>query len=258
MIDGEVISDESIIHSHVSMYYASALSFHTDIPDENLCGSNTTCWRDFELSNVDFRVKASSQGIPDEISDQIWIALQRRPETPEMIDFQNSVMLPPSIEEFISSIKMRPYNSAASISGCSYNQIKRWPSSWITLVHCSLCELFVSRRTPEQWKWRYLVLLKKVSNPTLRETRPLMLYEALRKVWWGIFIHRIQNYLKTSQVLCQDQSAYLYGKDTSICSLHILNALETVMEFQSDLFINSWDLEKAFDSVIRPLLIWGA
>jgi len=139
----------------------------------------------------------------------------------------------------MANIKCRPFNSAAAISGCSYNQIKRWPASWVKVVHVSLCDLFVKRITPEQWKWRYLVLLKKVPNPTLRETRPLMLYEALRKVWWGIFINRIQIYLKASQVLCQDQSAYLYGKDTSICSLHILNALETVMEFQSDLFINS-------------------
>jgi hypothetical protein len=257
VIDGEIITDESIIHDHVSKYYSSALSLHTDIPSGAICGSDTTCWSDFELPLEDFRAKALLQGIPPALSDQIWTALQRRPQTECMSAFQISVMCPPSMEEFIASIKIRPQNSAAAISGCSYNQIKRWPLSWIKLVHKSLCDLFEKRQTPDQWKWRYLVLLKKVSNPTLRETRPLMLYEALRKVWWGIFIHRIQIYLRESQVLCQDQSAYLYGKDTSICSLHILNALETVMEFQSDLFINSWDLEKAFDSVIRPLLVWG-
>jgi hypothetical protein len=257
VIDGEVITDEAIIHDHVSKHYSSALSHHLDIPDDALCGVNTASWKDFELSSDEFRVKASTQGIPPDISDQIWRAMQRRPQTACMTAFQVSVLIPPSFDEFLSSIKSRPYNSAAAISGCSYNQIKRWPLTWLKLAHGGLCELFEKRQSPEQWKWRYLVLLKKVPNPTLKETRPLMLYEALRKVWWGIFIHRIQIYLKSSQVLCQDQSAYLYGKDTSICSLHILNALETVMEFQSDLFINSWDLEKAFDSVVRPLLIWG-
>jgi len=257
VIDGDVISDESLIHAHVTEYYSSALSLHSDIPCSALCGSDTTTWHDFDLSQEDFCLKASVQGVPPDISEQIWRAMGRRPTTEGMISFQESVMCPPTIEEFMTSIKVRPFNSAGAISGCSYNQIKRWPASWTVRVHACLCDLFVRRVTPEQWKWRYLVLLKKVPNPTLKETRPLMLYEALRKVWWGIFIHRIQAYLKTSQVLCQDQSAYLYGKDTSICSLHILNALETVMEFQSELFINSWDLEKAFDSVIRPLLIWG-
>jgi len=257
IIDGEVITDESIIHSHVTEHYASALSQHKDIPLGALCGSDVNSWKEFDLSLEEFCGKASFQGIPPGIAGQIWTALGRRPQTEEMSSFQLSVMIAPTIEEFIASIKCRHHNSAAAISGCSYNQIKKWPATWVSLVHKSLCDIFERRITPEQWKWRYLVLLKKVPNPSLRETRPLMLYEALRKVWWGIFIHRIQVYLRKSQVLCQDQSAYLHGKDTSICSLHILNALETVMEFQSDLFINSWDLEKAFDSVIRPLFDLG-
>jgi len=58
-------------------------------------------------------------------------------------------------------------------------------------------------------------------------------------------------------VLCQDQTAYLYGKDTSIGSMHILNALETLQEFQSELFMSSWDFKTAFDSVTRPLLVYG-
>ena len=125
VIDGEVITDESIIHSFVTEYYASALSQHTDIPADALCGLETTSWRDFELTNEDFRVKASIQGIPHEIADQIWKALQRRPQTDCMTAFQDSVMSPPSMEEFMASIKSRPYNSAAAISGCSYNRIKR-------------------------------------------------------------------------------------------------------------------------------------
>jgi len=38
VIDGEVITDESIIHSFVTEYYSSALSQHTDIPADALCG----------------------------------------------------------------------------------------------------------------------------------------------------------------------------------------------------------------------------
>ena len=70
-------------------------------------------------------------------------------------------------------------------------------------------------------------------------------------------MHRIQIYLKESGVLCQDQTAYLYGKDTSIGSMHILNALETLQEFRSELFMSSWDFKTAFDSVTRPLLVYG-
>jgi len=115
VIDGEVVTDESIIHEHVSKYYSHALSLHLDIPTEALCGEHTTSWRDFEIPIDEFRAKASLQGIPHEISDQIWKAMQRRPCSPSMISFQESVMIPPSIEEFMSSIKSRPYNSAAAI-----------------------------------------------------------------------------------------------------------------------------------------------
>ena len=174
-----------------------------------------------------------------------------------MTSFQQSVMITPTLEEFKLSIKIRPNDSAGSVSGCTYNQIKNWPDSIVELMYKSLATMFEQRKSPKSWKSRFLVLLKKVPNPTLAQTRPLMLYEALRKVWWGIFMNRIQIYLKESGVLCQDQTAYLYGKDTSIGSMHILNALETLQEFQSELFMSSWDFKTAFDSVTRPLLVYG-
>ena len=62
VIDGEVITDESIIHSHVSQYYASALSLHTDIPDEALCGSNTTSWKDSNYRMLTFELRLPLKG----------------------------------------------------------------------------------------------------------------------------------------------------------------------------------------------------
>jgi len=92
VIDGEVISDESLIHAHVTKYYSSALSLHSDIPCSALCGSNTTSWQDFELSQEDFCSKASVQGVPPEISVQIWRVMKRRPQNEQMTAFQISVM----------------------------------------------------------------------------------------------------------------------------------------------------------------------
>jgi len=257
IVDGEMVTDPNLIHEHIKSYYSDALSHNTDIPDDSLCGKSCRKWEDLDLNRESFITKTSPLGIPEEVAGSLWKAFERRPVTDAMTLFQKSVMITPTLEEFILSIKVRPNDSAGSVSGCTYNQIKNWPDSIIEMMYKCLATMFEQRKSPKSWKSRFLVLLKKVPNPTLAQTRPLMLYEALRKVWWGIFMNRIQIYLKDSGVLCQDQTAYLYGKDTSIGSMHILNALETLQEFQSELFMSSWDFKTAFDSVTRPLLVYG-
>lgn len=171
--------------------------------------------------------------------------------------FQKTVMEIPSFEEFNDCIKRLPDRSAPGMSGLNYDGIKLWDNNTRLIILEALIEMWKNKTVPKNWTWRWLVPIPKCPNPTLNDLRPLVLIEALRKVWAGIFVHRINCYLADNNILCCNQHGFLWGKSVESASMILMNALETACEWRSKIYISSWDMTKAFDSVPTQMLIWS-
>ena len=53
---------------------------------------------------------------------------------------------------------------------------------------------FIKKEIPEGWGDCYLAPIPKVTDPTLADLRPLMLFEVLKKVWTGVIMEKIKKF----------------------------------------------------------------
>ena len=215
-------------------------------------------WSWAEDTLNDFISKNSQTNIPSHLLGSLHKHLQKKNIDPlVLMKFQHDVMLPPTLLEFSTCIEHAPDHTAAGLSGLNFDCIKLWPIEARIKVLQLLNELWLNKQTPPSWKWRWLVPIPKCDKPQLSDLRPLVLIEALRKIWTGIFVHRILTYLHNNNILCLNQHGFLWGKSTESASIILLNALETAHEWRSSLYISSWDLKRAFDSVPTAMLVWS-
>ena len=217
-----------------------------------------THWSKAEAPLDDFLASNTQTNIPTKLLTLLHTNLQRKPMDLTTLDtFQTEVMLPPTLVEFNNCIEHAPDHTAAGLSGLNYDCIKLWPMEVRARVLDLLNILWEKKTIPDSWKWRWLVPIPKCDNPQLSDLRPLVLIEAIRKIWTGIFVHRILTFLHKHSVLCANQHGFLWGKSTESASIILLNALETACEWRSRIFISSWDLKRAFDSVPTAMLVWS-
>ena len=135
--------------------------------------------------------------------------------------------------------------------------IKAWPEHVRRVVYECLCELWQDRSAPQHWKWRFLVPIPKKESPSLNDLRPLMLVEALRKIWTSIFVRRIQGFWGDNPGITEGQHGFLKGRGTDTSVVQMIQALETGKEFKTQVYISSWDMKRAFDALPKPLLVFS-
>ena len=82
-----------------------------------------------------------------------------------------------------------------------------------------------------------------------------MLIESIRKVWFTIVTNKIKAKWETHNILEKQQYAYRRGRRCSNCILQLINIMEHAEETQEEIFISSWDIRRAFDSVSRPMIL---
>ena len=221
-------------------------------------GSNGLDMDTMELNAEDFLMANQHTNIPIHLLLHLHKHLQPKKINKErQEEFAKAVMTPPSLEDFNEAIHRLPDRSAPGISGLNYDCIKLWDMDTRIKVLKALNQLWEEKKVPQSWLWKWLVPLPKCPNPQLTDLRPLVLIEALRKVWVGIFTFRINTFLVKNKVLCDNQHGFIWGKSVESASLVVLNALETACEWRTDLYISSWDIKRAFDSVPFRMLIWS-
>jgi len=229
-----------------------------DIPDE--ChgdlhiGNN---WRQCRDSEEFFVRDTSHTGTPEDIRRLIHRAINNVPNRQRIHDeLRDMLQQPPSLVEFEDAIKKAKTNSAAGISGCSYNQLKRWPPELIQRVHYCLCRIWRSQGTPENWKDRWLVVIPKKQEeiPNINNLRPLILVEAIRKIWCKLLLHRILSVWGKYNVLHRYQHGFIRGRNTMTASTLFINSLEDAIEQGLPLQTCTWDITKAFDSVSKNIM----
>jgi hypothetical protein len=205
-------------------------------------------------------LRYSTSVIPKPLLGVLWSALRLKVTEDVERLFHSEMLSDPSYEDFAAAVDCAPNDSAPGPSGLSYNMIKLWQDNMRRRVFGDLLDCWKRKSVPEYWKWRFLAPIPKDSTKEslgLVDLRPIVLVEALRKVWASIFVRRIQRLWKVHATLHPGQHGYLQGKGTDTAVVEVLNALETAKEYKSPFFMSSWDMKRAFDSVPKQLLIWS-
>ena len=77
------------------------------------------------------------------------------------------------------------------MSGLTYDLARHWPDSLVESVYTLLLDAWQKAEIPDFMKWKWLVPIPKKENPTVKQLRPIMLIEVLRKVWTSLVIEDI-------------------------------------------------------------------
>ena len=78
----------------------------------------------------------------------------------------------------------------------------------------------------------------------------------MRKIWVGLIMKKIAIFWEKYELIDKSQHAYLRGRGTHTVLPLLLNCLEAARDYKTNLYISSFDMKQAFDSVCRRLLLW--
>ena len=159
----------------------------------------------------------------------------------------------PTLEQFKASLQHSKNGSAGGPSGCTYGQIRAWPDDMLTLAYTSLCACWAESKTLKSWDARWVVVIPKGGSLGCGEVlksdmRPLVLAEALRKLWLRCIIHKIMGHCQRLKLLHRSQHAW-WSKGTETGLGEFLNTVEQNKRREVDLYVSSFDISNAFPSV---------
>ena len=219
-------------------------------------GGPSAKWHDAFAPLDSFLGASEGSSIPVGVRAHLWKHLQRKANAPCALGgLQALLATEPTIEEWMAKVKSLPKKSAPGPSRLTYDMIQCWSEAvHVAVLRAHVC-LWKDGVVPQEWKRKWLVLIPKGSGGSLDDLRPLMLIEATRKIWAGVFLGRIQNFLEENKVLHPSQHGASRGVGTDTAAPILINALETAREWGSSVYISSWDVQRAFDSISREYQI---
>jgi hypothetical protein len=161
----------------------------------------------------------------------------------------------PTLEEFLSIIDRMNPHSTGGISGLTYFMVQKWDERVKCRVYEQLKGYYLRKEIPKGWGDCLLAPIPKVADPTLEDLRPLMLFEVLRKIWTGLIMEKLRAYWVKWGLIDETQHGFMGGKGTHTAIPILINCMETAKDFATDLFLSSWDIKRAFDSLGPEIVI---
>ena len=255
------LPDNTVVHNPKCIHDEITQSFHRwfEVNESNSGGSDKFVWSNIQNSTRLMKEYGLSLNIPEELVDNLIDAFISKSESRTVVAevLTNSLASPPTFEEFEYAIKISPQESAGGVTGITYAMIKGWNKEIRTKVHYLLSKLWNNLHTPEWFKHKILQPIGKASSPDtsiLANLRPLMLIEPLRKLWVSITIKRIRHTWEDHNMLDGSQYGFRHNRSCGPAIMQLINSLETAEEECSNIYISSWDVSKAFDSISRPFI----
>ena len=95
---------------------------------------------------------------------------------------------------------------------------------------------------------------KQEEVPKVGNMRPLILVEAVRKLWCKLLLKRILTVWQRHNVLHRYQHGFISGRSTMTASTLFINMLEDAIEHGRPLHTCTWDITRAFDSVSKNVM----
>ena len=82
-----------------------------------------------------------------------------------------------------------------------------------------------------------------------------MLVDVLRKVWVGLLLNKIRGSWDKWGLINETQHGFMTGKGTHTAIPHLISLMETARHTGAPLYISSWDITRAFDSLGREMVM---
>ena len=242
----EIITDGAKIASLVTAFFSKWFSRLPEEKDRDKRLADCVLKSD----KIAWNKLISDTGIPTGVGDSLWQAFQPRPLSLEGLkDADELANYTPSFDEFVKYISSLNPRSAPGFSGLSYLMVKLWPDSVVERAYGCLVKAWSDKVGLEGWGTRLLAPIPKIPNPELKDLRPLMLVEVMRKIWVGLITKKIASFWEKHGLINPAQHAYLRGKGTHTAIPQLINAMETAKEYNTDIFISSWTCP-------RPLIVY--
>ena len=82
-----------------------------------------------------------------------------------------------------------------------------------------------------------------------------MLVDVIRKVWVGLLMDKIRESWDKWSLVNKAQHGFMTGKGTDTAVPHLISLFETARQSHAPLYISSWDITRAFDSLGREIVM---
>jgi hypothetical protein len=146
---GDVLGDPVDIHNAVTDQFEHRWFDEKEDTFKGALHSGHS-WSTAMRSENYFMADTEYTGAPAELRSLIFGAMSNVPCRRQIHqELEDLCRTPPSIAEFETAIQQAKPNSAAGMSGCSYNQLKRWPPELVHNLHYCLARLWTSQSTPD-------------------------------------------------------------------------------------------------------------
>ena len=199
-IDEEDVTDQAVINEAAHLHMRQWFEEKPDAMPGAL-GGPLARWQDAFAPQQVFLGRSEGCGIPTGVRSHLWKHFQAKPVSAGASEgFAALMATAPSIDEWMAKVKALPKNSAPGPSGLSYDMIRCWSLPVHEAVLRAHVDMWRKGKVPAEWCRKWLILIPKGNGSTLDDMRPLMLIEATRKIWSGIFLTRIQGFVDANKM----------------------------------------------------------
>jgi len=234
----------NVLHNGFSTWFSlgnTAKTIHT-----------TKDWKECYTDREKYNETLLDINVDDDHKALLWIMLhhyERKISNEEKISLVKTLVETPTLEAFQSKLLYGKGGHTGGVSGLTYNMMAVWPDKIVMLMHQALCRMQIERHTPDWWKMRWLVPIPKKPNPELKDLRPLMMVEVLRKAWYSFAVKKIWIFLEKNKLLQINQFAYRKDREGPMAQIMMVAVLEEAAETESSIVAMSWDEVHGFDNV---------
>ncbi|GET58441.1 RNA-directed DNA polymerase from mobile element jockey-like [Rhizophagus irregularis DAOM 181602=DAOM 197198] len=168
----------------------------------------------------------------------------------------NSLLDPPTLDEWLSTVSSMPNDKAPGPSMITYEMLKHLGPNTSALILILVQSCLRTADIPDLWRQAMVFPIPKPHEwkCQLKNTRPITLLEVIRKSLVKLFYNRLASILASNEVLRGGNFAGLPGGSCRDPIVVLESIIHDAHVNKSPLWILSQDISKAFDSVDLKML----
>ncbi|GBB83881.1 hypothetical protein RclHR1_10550001 [Rhizophagus clarus] len=168
----------------------------------------------------------------------------------------DSLLSPPSLEEWLSTISSMPNGKTPGPSMITYEMLKHLGPAANALLLALIRKCFTSADIPDLWRQAMVFPIPKPHEwrCQLQNTRPITLLEVIQKSFVKLLYNRLSSILAAHNVLTGGNFAGLPGGTCRDPIITLESIIHNANCTNSPLWILSQNISKAFDSVHLTML----
>ncbi|GBC10533.1 hypothetical protein RclHR1_00970034 [Rhizophagus clarus] len=171
-------------------------------------------------------------------------------------DIYNSLLAPPSLEEWLSTVSSMPNGKAPGPSMITYEMLKYLGPATNSLLLTLICKCFASANIPDLWRQAMVFPIPKPHEwrCQLKNTRPITLLEVIQKSFVKLFYNHLSTILAAHNILKGGNFAGLHGETCQDPIIILESIIHDTNHNNFSLWILSQNISKTFDSVNFTML----